>query len=108
MLKLCRIIFDDPERDTRVSEDGLAALAGGEDLTTELARTLAENIRLEDAGHAWAKVSAGKSKAAKPEAELRIDPFVTPSRQAAASPRKTVRRKRTRRAARVVALPAFG
>ena len=30
--------------------------------------TLAENIRLEDAGRAWAKVSAGKPKAAKPEA----------------------------------------
>ncbi len=86
------------------SEDGLAALAGGEDLTTELARTLAENIRLEDAARAWEKVSAGKPKAAKAEAEPRIDPF----RQAAASPRRTARRKRTRRAARVVALPAFG
>lgn len=86
------------------SEDGLAALAGGEDLTTELARTLAENIRLEDAGRAWAKVNARKPKAAaKPEAEPRIDPF-----RQAASPRRTVRKKRSRRAARVVAVPAFG
>jgi hypothetical protein len=89
------------------SEDGLAALAGGEDLTTELARTLAEGIRLQDAGRAWAKVSAGKPKAAKPEVEPRIDPFVTASKRAA-SAKRTVRRKRPRRAARVVALPAFG
>ncbi len=85
------------------SEDGLAALAGGEDLTTELARTLAENIRLEDAGRAWAKVAAGRPKAVKPEAEPRIDPF-----RQAASPKRTARRKRTHRTARVVALPAFG
>ncbi len=84
------------------SEDGLAALAGGEDLTTELARTLAENIKLEDAGRMWAKVSAGKPKA-KPEPEPKIDPF-----RQAASPSKTVTRKRTRRAVHVVALPAFG
>jgi len=90
------------------SEDGLAALAGGEDLTTELARTLAEGIKLQDAGRAWEKVSVRKPKVAKPEAEPRIDPFVTPTRQTAVLPKRTIRRKRTRRAARVVALPAFG
>jgi len=94
------------------SEDGLAALAGGEDLTTELARTLAEGIKLQDAGRAWAKVSAGKPKVvvkpeAKPEAAPKIDPFVAALKPTATSPKKTVR-KRTRQAARVVALPAFG
>ena len=89
------------------SEDGLAALAGGEDLTTELARTLAEGIKLQDAGRAWAKVSAGRPKVVKPEAEPRIDPFVASSGQATSSGR-AVRKNRTRPAARVVALPAFG
>ena len=91
------------------SEDGLAALAGGEDLTTELARTLAEGIKLQDAGRAWAKVSAGKPKAAvkaEPKPEPKIDPFVAAAKSATL-PKKTVR-KSTRRAARVVALPAFG
>ena len=91
------------------SEDGLAALAGGEDLTTELARTLAEGINLQDAGRAWAKVSAGKPKpVVKPEVEPRVshmDPFVAATKPAT-SPKRTVR-KRARRAAHVVALPAF-
>ena len=75
-----------------------------------LPRTLAENIRLEDAGRAWAKVAAGKPKVAKSEVELEtepvVDPFIAASGQAA-SPRRAVRR-RTGRAAGVVALPAFG
>ena len=57
-------------------------------------------------GPAWAKVTVGRPKiAAKPQAEPRIDPFVTPSRQAT-SPKRAVRR-RTGRTTRV-ALPAFG
>ena len=85
----------------------MRVFAYAEDVTAELARTLAENIRLQDAGRAWAKVSAGKPKAAKPEAKPRIDPFATPSRRPAASPKKTDRRKRSRRAERLVALPTF-
>ncbi len=58
-----------------------------------------------------AKVSAKKPKVAKPEAEPRVNhvgPFVTRTRRPAASPKKTAGRKRSRRAARIVALPAFG
>jgi len=110
------------------SEDGLAALAGGEDLTTELAKTLAQSIRLQDAGRAWKRVSARSQKtipltagapevvtptpepaaAASPAIRTRARTLrVSPSERAAPAAAGVTRRRRARRAVRLVELPVF-